>query len=390
MSGTEQVNNQLKKITPKQLAYLMAMAVTVSSFLVSLFFNVVLQVGASVGQLFGLAAITGLICYGLFYWALEHFIYRRIKLIYKNIHNRKQTHRVVVDKVDMNKHLIDEVEDEVGEWAKDYQTEIEQLKRLENYRREFIGNVSHELKTPIFALEGYLETLLDGGLYDEKINTKYIEKALKNAERLGSIVKDLETITQYEASVLQINWGRFKIYDLCAEVIEEMERLAKIQNTEILFKEGINRNLIVQADSEKIRQVLNNLISNAIKYGKENGKIWIGLYDMEKYVLIEITDNGNGIAEEHLPRLFERFYRIDPSRSRHHGGAGLGLAIVKHIIEAHHQTIHVRSTLGKGTTFGFTLQKRSFCDDRIDNKTKKMRTILSGCPHFYLLEEAFR
>lgn len=356
--ASEQLNSYLKKITPKQLAYLAAMSVAISLFFVTLFFNVVLQIGASIEQLLGLAVINGLICYGLFYWALEHFIYRRIKLIYKNIHNRKQTHGIIVDKVDMNNYLIDAVEDEVSAWATDYQSEIEQLKKLESYRREFIGNVSHELKTPIFALQGYLETLLDGGLYDEQINTKYIEKALKNAERLGSIVKDLETITQYEASVLRINWERFRIYDLCCEVTDEMERLAKTQNTEMLFKEGINRHLIVQADREKIRQVLNNLISNAVKYGKEKGKIWIGIYDMEKYVLLEVTDNGNGIAKEHLPRLFERFYRIDPSRSRHHGGAGLGLAIVKHIIEAHHQTIHVRSTVGKGTTFGFTLQKK--------------------------------
>ena len=354
----EKINSYIKKITPKQLAYLAAMSVAISLFFVTLFFNVVLQIGASIKQLLGLAVINGLICYGVFHWALEHFIYRRIKLIYKNIHNRKQTHGIIVDKIAMNKYLIDAVEDEVSAWATDYQSEIEQLKKLESYRREFIGNVSHELKTPIFALQGYLETLLDGGLYDEQINTKYIEKALKNAERLGSIVKDLETITQYEAGVLRINWERFRIYDLCCEVIDEMERLAKTQNTKMLFKEGTNRHLIVQADREKIRQVLNNLISNAVKYGKENGKIWIGIYDMEKYILLEVTDNGNGIAEEHLPRLFERFYRIDPSRSRHHGGAGLGLAIVKHIIEAHHQTIHVRSTIGKGTTLGFTLQKK--------------------------------
>ena len=292
------------------------------------------------------------------FYITKSFIIEKVRPVYKIIRSAQMPKYKELIGKDVN--LIETAMKDAEEWAEKKGNEIELLKKQEEFRKEYVGNVAHELRTPIFALQGYISTLLDGGLYDEKINTKYIEKALKNAERLGSIVKDLETITQYEASVLQINWGRFKIYDLCAEVIEEMERLAKIQNTEILFKEGINRNLIVQADREKIRQVLNNLISNAIKYGKENGKIWIGLYDMEKYVLIEITDNGNGIAEEHLPRLFERFYRIDPSRSRHHGGAGLGLAIVKHIIEAHHQTIHVRSTLGKGTTFGFTLQKKKF------------------------------
>ena len=235
--------------------------------------------------------------------------------------------------------------------------EIETLRQLETYRRHFIGDVSHELKTPIFNIQGYLHTLLDGALEDPNVNTTFLKKAAKNLERLHIIVEDLEAISRLESGELMLEIQSFDIHALAAEVFEDLEFKAKQRNITLEFKDGASQGFKVQADRESIRQVLTNLVSNSIKYGEENGRTRIGFYDMDGNILIEVADNGLGIPKKHLNHVFDRFYRVDKSRSRERGGSGLGLSIVKHIIEAHKQTINVRSTPGLGSTFGFTLKK---------------------------------
>ena len=230
-------------------------------------------------------------------------------------------------------------------------------KKLDKFRKEFLGNVFHELKTPIFNIQGYLETLIEGGIYDENINLKFAKKASKNVERMAEIVDDLQMIANLQDGSFALTKEKFDITELVKDIIESMEVRAKKKKNKLEIKEGCNKSFIVVADREMIYQGLNNLITNALKYGKENGKTQIGLYDMNENILVEVSDNGIGIDKKHLPRIFERFYRIDKNRSRKLGGTGLGLSIVKHIIEAHKQTINVRSSPGVGTTFGFTLKK---------------------------------
>ncbi len=298
-----------------------------------------------------------LVSYLVFLYALTRYIYRKIKLIYKSIHKFKRATKKNLNAVDLSSDIIGEVEQEVSQWAADQAMEIESLKTLEAYRREFIGNVSHELKTPIFSLQGYLHTLMEGALYDEKINMKYVKRAVKNAERLQTIVEDLDAISKIESGQLDTEADVFDIKMLVEEVFDEVEIQAAENKSNLIFKEGANTNFNVIGDRNSIRQVLVNLIINSVKYGKYEGTTKVSFYDMDKYILIEVADNGDGIDQEHLPHLFDRFYRVDRSRSRHAGGSGLGLSIVKHIIEAHKQTINVRSTKGAGSTFGFTLAK---------------------------------
>lgn len=249
------------------------------------------------------------------------------------------------------------VENEVREWVVQKQEEIDSLKELENYRKNFLGNISHELKTPIFSVQGYIHTLLDGGITDDQVNRRFLLKAAKNTERLETIVNDLDIIAKLEAATMQLELQTFDIKDLTQEVMDEVEVQAQTKNIALRLKNGADQSFMVEADREYIRTVLVNLIVNSIKYGKDNGQTQMAFYDMENYILVEIADNGVGIAEKHLKHLFDRFYRVDKSRSRERGGSGLGLSIVKHIIEAHNQTVHVRSTEGLGTTFGFTIQK---------------------------------
>ncbi len=288
---------------------------------------------------------------------LETYIYRKIKLIYKSIHRSKMKSDDKNTNVDLRTDIIDEVEREVAEWANDRSDEIERLKSLEAYRRDFLGNISHELKTPIFNIQGYLETLLEGGIDDEEINIPYLEKASKNVDRLHSIVQDLESIARMESGKLQMDFQVFDLKVLTTEVLDEMEFKAQKRGIALQFKEGASKPYRVLADRENIRIVLVNLISNSIKYGKRGGLTQVGFYDMDTFILVEVADNGLGIPEDAVPRVFERFYRVDKSRSRDQGGTGLGLAIVKHIIESHKQTVNVRSTVNVGSTFGFTLKR---------------------------------
>ena len=242
-----------------------------------------------------------------------------------------------------------------------YKTRLEEiniLKDQENYRREFLGNVSHELKTPLFTIQGYILTLIEGALKDKKVRGKYLRRSAKGVDRLISIVKDLDLITQFESGIKTVDKTDFNIYELIENVYDLMEFESEKNNTKLLINNENNTPVIVNADKERILQVLTNLVVNSIKYGKEGGytKVKVEEYDKDR-IIVRVKDNGEGIEDEHLPRLFERFYRIDKNRSRKKGGSGLGLSIVKHIIEAHQEQIFVKSKIGQGTEFSFTLQK---------------------------------
>lgn len=290
-------------------------------------------------------------------YSLERFIHDKIKLIYKSIHQFK-TPKEKRKPSKINANTIDSVTQEVQEWSENQRKEIEQLKRLETYRREFLGNVSHELKTPIFNIQGYVLTLLDGGLEDETINREYLIRTEKSINRMVSIVEDLEEISMLEYGELQLKISTFNIIELTKEVIDFLEIRAQKKNHEIYFDKTYDKPIYIKADKKRIRQVLINLIDNSIKYAKtKNGKTKISFFDMDVNLLLEITDNGIGISKENIPRLFERFFRTDKARSREEGGTGLGLSIVKHIMEAHHQSVNVRSTSGVGSTFAITLAK---------------------------------
>jgi two-component system phosphate regulon sensor histidine kinase PhoR len=294
----------------------------------------------------------------VFYYLIEKYIYSKIILIYKLIHNLKLG-RDLRDALGEHTSAdpINDVEKEVKEWAKQKKTEIDALKTQEKFRRDFLSNISHEFKTPLFAIQGYIEAVQDDDLEDKALARQFLDKASKNVDRLSYLIKDLDEISKLESGELPINYTKFKINDLIKEVMEGLELKAKQHHIKLSFKQKYDEGTVVNADRDKITQVLVNLLDNSFKYGREDGTTSVTLFDLHDKVLIEVTDDGIGIEEKYLPRLFERFFRTDASRSRQIGGSGLGLAIVKHIIEAHEQTINVRSTEGLGSTFGFTLQK---------------------------------
>ncbi|NQV01626.1 MAG: sensor histidine kinase [Bacteroidia bacterium] len=305
--------------------------------------------------LLGSSVLLFIISFLVFRFTLEKFIYSKIRLIYKTIHSIK-TKKSEVRPPRIDTDFLDEVSHEVEQWEQEKSREIEQLRQLEQYKKEFIGNVSHELKTPLFNIQGYILTLLDGGLEDTSINMEYLKRTEKSIERLIRIVEDLDEIAQLESGQMQLNITRFDILALSREVIELLEMKARKKKIRIVSAQK-EKPVFVEGDREKIRQVLTNLLENSIRYGNEKGKTKISFFDLDKHILTEITDNGIGIEPEELPRVFERFYRTPRGRATFTKGKGLGLAIVKHILEAHHQTVNVRSTIGVGTTFGFTLKK---------------------------------
>jgi two-component system phosphate regulon sensor histidine kinase PhoR len=298
------------------------------------------------------------VSYLVFYFLIEKYVYSKIKIIYKMIHSLKLG-KDLKDALGeyVSPDPINDVEQEVKEWAREKKTEIDDLKKQEIFRREFLSNISHEFKTPLFAIEGYVEALQDGGMDDPELAKSFLAKVARNVDRLSVLIKDLNEISKLESGEIPINYQKFELTALIKEVMESLEFKAKKSNINFVFKDKYDQPTWVEADREKIRQVLVNLLSNSLKYGKENGFTSITIFELHDQFLVEITDNGIGIEEKYLPRLFERFFRTDTSRSRQIGGSGLGLAIVKHIIEAHDQTINVRSTEGLGSTFGFTLKR---------------------------------
>ncbi|MDX1830123.1 MAG: ATP-binding protein [Lutibacter sp.] len=287
-------------------------------------------------------------------YRLEKFIYQRIKKIYNEVS--------ILDASDVNKTPItsdmDSLSRDVEKFAENKQAQIKRLNLRENYRKEFLGNVSHELKTPLFTVQGYLLTLADGALNDKLIREKYIQRANKGVERLIAIVKDLDLISKLESSDLTLNKQPFNIIELIQEVFELLEMKAKKRDIVLRFDKNYEYPVMVIGDIERIEQVLTNLLVNSIKYGKLNGATIVSIenYNQNK-VLVKVADNGEGIEKRHQERLFERFYRVDKSRSREQGGSGLGLSIVKHIVEAHDESIFVKSDYKKGSEFSFTLEK---------------------------------
>lgn len=351
----------MKNETPHSLAIYVAGVVSVLLTLV-----VVMATAAFFGQfhwLFPLVVFaTGFfVTYLAFRYTVNRFIYDKIKLVYKTIHQLKlgQKKAGLKKKIETGEDIIADVNREVVEWANDQNREIDDLKKMEAYRREFIGNLAHELKTPVFNMQGYISTLIDEEETDDEdssIRKKYLRNAEKNIERMISLIQDLDTVSRLETGGAQLEMERFDIVDIVREVMELQEMRAKEKGIRLLLKEHYT-SIYVVGDVNSIRQVITNLIVNSIIYGNEGGTTKVSFHDMDEYILTEVADDGPGISEEHLPRLFERFYRVDKSRSRNQGGTGLGLAIVKHIIEAHRQTINVRSKPGKGATFSFTLKK---------------------------------
>lgn len=304
--------------------------------------------------LLALATSVFLFSFLIIQFRLERFIYKRIKKIYDDL--------TLLESANLTKGPITTdirtLTEEIDKFARDKKIEIETLKVREEYRKEYLGNVSHELKTPLFTVQGYILTLLDGAMNDKSLRKKYLERASKGVERLGYIIKDLDMITKLEVGDLSLNIEAFNIVDLVKNVFDMLEMKASKKNITLTFDMDYKNPIMVNADKDRIQQVLVNLIVNSIKYGREKGTTEVSIENLIKNkVIVRVTDNGEGIAKVHLPRLFERFYRVDKSGSRKEGGSGLGLSIVKHIIEAHEEKIYVESEFSVGSEFSFTLEK---------------------------------
>jgi len=287
-------------------------------------------------------------------YRIQGFLFKRFKELYQDLD--------MLDSTQINKSSIstdmDSLMKNIEEFAKNKKIEIEALKLKEQYRKEFIGNVAHELKTPIFTIQGYISNLLDGAMDDKELLNKYLKRTDNSVERLSYIIKDLDLITQLESSTMNLNISSFNMIDLIFNIFDHLEIKSSKRNIKLVFDKKYNNEILVSADKERIGQVLTNLLVNSINYGRDKGTTEVSINDLTKEKLIvRVTDNGEGISKKHFPRLFERFYRVDISRSRKHGGSGLGLAIVKHIIDAHNENIYINSKPGVGSEFSFTLQK---------------------------------
>ncbi|MCL6216718.1 sensor histidine kinase [Zunongwangia pacifica] len=307
-----------------------------------------------------------LVCYTFSFFTtqyrVENFIYKRIKKIYDDVSlldsSTLNPNQVTTDMASLTR--------EVEKFAENKKLEIETLKVRENYRKEFMGNVSHELKTPLFTVQGYILTLLDGAMKDKTVRKKYLQRASKGVERLIYIVKDLDMITKLETGDLHLYTEDFDIVELIQNTFDLLEMKAAKKNITLTFDMEYQEAIWVRADQERIQQVITNLVVNSIKYGKEGGTTEISIENLIKNkVIVRVTDNGEGIAKDNIPRLFERFYRVDKSGSRKEGGSGLGLSIVKHIIEAHSEKIYVESVFGVGSEFSFTLEKSKEIPKRV-------------------------
>lgn len=345
----------MNKLSSRQVVVFLALFLTV---IVGLGWYYLMITGFSFWfMVFGLVLFF-VVAFYIIQFAINKFILEKIRPIYKIIDFVPQKMEKVV-KLNLKPGFVElsDVEQDVENWAHDKLQEIERLKELERYRKDFVGNVSHELKTPIFNIQGYILTLLEGGLEDPNINRLYLTRTEKSIDRMISIVEDLESINKLETGELKPQYSVFDIVKIVEDVFEMEQRLAKERKIWVTFTDKPEKPLMVKADRKRIVEVLTNLVVNGIKYGKKNGYLKVGFYDFDDKIVIEVSDNGIGIDKKDLPRIFERFFRVDKSRSREQGGTGLGLSIVKHIIEAHNQTINVQSVLNEGTTFTFTLEK---------------------------------
>lgn len=302
-----------------------------------------------------MSMLSGLISFVIILFLFKRFIQERIESIFRIIGHGVNT-SVNQPKEIMTNDSISATAAVSIDWANARKSEIAKLKEQAEFRREFLGNLAHELKTPVFSVQGYILTLLEGGLEDEKVNRKFLERAAFATDRMTEILEDLDQIMKLEVNKVEMRKEAFNIVQLAKEIKDSFEEKADEKAIEIVLFEKYEP-LYVYADRSKIGQVLTNLLANSLNYGVENGKTTIRFYSINQSLITEVADNGIGIKEENIPRLFERFYRVEQSRNRDEGGSGLGLAICKHIIEAHNETIAVKSTVGKGSTFSFSLRK---------------------------------
>ena len=344
------------KLSYNPQAFRTSLVVTLSAFALDLlFFQLIIPSNVEGINVIILSILYYLILFLIIRYTIEIYIKlyleRGVKKVLDELN--EEILKDAYDEKDLEKLTLDLIQR-----ARERTSEINVLKDQENYRREFLGNISHELKTPLFTIQGYILTLVEGAMKDKNVREKYLKRAAKGVERLIAIVKDLDLITQFESGIKTVDKSDFNVFDLIDNVFELMEFESEKNTTSLKYNKNYSEPIFVNADQERILQVLTNLVVNSLKYGIKNGftQVSVEEFDNEK-IIVKVADNGEGIDEQHLPRLFERFYRIDKNRSRKKGGSGLGLSIVKHIIEAHQEQIFVKSKLGVGTEFSFTLQK---------------------------------
>ena len=345
----------MKTATPRQMAIFIA-------FFSSLIAGIAMLITFSLQNLNYLLTIIlsllviFIVIYIFVFYILSAFILNKITPIYKTIYDRNIPEDDLKSELEED-DIVTSTQKDVLTWSKRKTKEIARTKQLEQYRQEFLGNMYHELKTPIFNIQGYISTLLEGGLEDQSVNRQYLENTDKNINRLISIVTDLESISELESGVQKLNLKKLNLIKLFEESFEMNGILAKESGIKLKFAKKQEKSINVIADRKRILQVINNLIINSVKYGRKNGTTTVDFLDMGASILVEVSDNGIGIPKKDIPRIFERFYRVDKSHSSKLGGTGLGLSIVKHIIEAHGQKITVSSKLDEGSSFTFTLKK---------------------------------
>jgi len=324
------------------------------TFIVSLFYYSNFLLEDLLIELICLSVLIFLTSFFIIQSRIETFIYLKIKNLYKELN--------LLDSISLSKSNVttdmNSLMKNINEFSRDKKLEIETLKIREEFRKEFIGNVAHELKTPIFTIQGYIENLIDGAITDENVRDKFLNRAKISVERLIYIIKDLDMITKFESGTLNLELDAFDINELVQDVYEQLEIQAQKKEIKLIFNKNYPESIYVNGDKDKIEQVVTNLVINSIKYGTDKGTTEVSFESLTNdKLIVRITDNGDGILKEHLSRLFERFYRVDQSGSRKEGGSGLGLSIVKHIIDAHNENIYIESELGIGSEFSFTLSK---------------------------------
>ncbi|WP_234736489.1 sensor histidine kinase [Tellurirhabdus bombi] len=340
-------------LSPRFIAFLLAFLIAVSTVAFLTFVE-----GVTKNMLFVAAASSLVVSFFLILFAIELLVYREVNKMYKTIHKlRMRDFSVSRKNLIKSNNPFKKLNDEIFVYVAKKQQEIEELKKLEQFRREFLADVSHELKTPVFAAQGFIHTLIDGAIDDEFVRDKFLAKAAKSLDGLDALVKDLVALSQMETGEIRMHFEQADLSHITQEVFEQLEKTAQNRNTTLKLKTDVPGPVWVKVDTQRITQVMTNLVENAIKYGNDNGKVLVTLEEDRKHIHVSIRDNGPGIPPEHLSRIFERFYRVDKSRSKERGGTGLGLAIVKHILNAHKTKITVMSKLEKGTTFSFKLEK---------------------------------
>ncbi|WP_138992667.1 cell wall metabolism sensor histidine kinase WalK [Larkinella sp. C7] len=340
-------------LSPRIAAFLLAGLISVLTVVFLTFVE-----GVTRSMLFVVAISSLIVSFFLILYAIEILVYREVNKLYKTIHKlRIKDFTISRTTIVKNSNPFKKLNDEIFVYVARKQKEIEELRRLEQFRREFLADVSHELKTPIFAAQGFVHTLIDGAIDDETVRDKFLAKAAKSLDGLDALVKDLVALSQLETGEVKMHFEPVDIYQITLEVFEQLENNALARQASLKIKSDQPGGILVKADPQRITQVLTNLIENAIKYGNNGGKVVVSFEEEKKQYIIQVRDNGPGIPPEHLNRIFERFYRVDKSRSKERGGTGLGLAIVKHILNAHKSKITVMSKPDKGTVFSFKLDK---------------------------------